>query len=84
MIYNRATSVPGSVVGTVRSGCCVGGSALSNPGSRKVAGETLWLALMPLQPVLNNASTGMQLSPSTFQFDLTEPQYRDTYGMRKE
>ena len=84
MIYNRATSVPGPVVGTVRSGCSSGGDALSKPGRKKVAGEMLWLALIPLQPAHNNASTGMQRIPSTFLFNLTKPEYRVIYGMRKE
>jgi len=33
-----------------------GEPAFINPGRKNEAGETLWLALMPPQPVLHNAS----------------------------
>jgi hypothetical protein len=34
------------------------GSALSKPGKKKLAGETLWVVLMPLQPAQNQITAG--------------------------
>jgi hypothetical protein len=31
---------------------------LSKPGKKKLAGDTLWVVLMPLQPAQNHASAG--------------------------
>ena len=33
-----------------------GGHAFNNPGKKKLAGETLWLALMPPQPAPKSAT----------------------------
>jgi hypothetical protein len=45
----------------------------SKPGKKKVAGETLLLALMPLQPALANASARSIASSVILQFNLTWP-----------
>jgi hypothetical protein len=44
------------------------------PGSRKVAGDTLWLALMPLQPIpASDNNVAASVSRRIFQFNLTCP-----------
>ena len=48
-----------------------GGSAMSSPGRKKLAGETLWLVLMPLQPALDNAVTASTVNNMKFQFNFT-------------
>lgn len=60
---------------TVLSGWFGVGSALSKPGNKKEAGETLWEVLMPLQPASSNASTGAATSHKylCFQFNFTRP-----------
>jgi hypothetical protein len=50
-----------------------GGSAFNSPGRKNEAGETLWLALMPPQPVLHSASTISIASAGKFLFILTCP-----------
>jgi hypothetical protein len=35
------------------------GSALSKPGKKKEAGDTLWEALMPLHPAQSHANRGI-------------------------
>jgi hypothetical protein len=49
------------------------GSTLSKPGKKNDAGETLWLALMPLQPASNNPNKGVATSHKylCFQFNFT-------------
>jgi hypothetical protein len=71
--YANATclAISGSKVGApgtdgeTSPGCggpsCGGGSALSNPGSRNVAGDTLGLMLIPLQP----APSANKVAPAT-------------------
>lgn len=55
-----------------KSGALVcGGSALSSPGIKKVAGETLWLALMPLQPAADKAVAVSSANNVKFQFNFT-------------
>ena len=51
-----------------------GGSAFRNepiPGRKKSRGETLWLALMPLQPAANNPIAASIASLNNFRFNLT-------------
>jgi hypothetical protein len=48
-----------------------GGSALINPGRKKLAGETLWLALMPPHPAPKSASTAGIASHRNLHFNLT-------------
>jgi len=48
-----------------------GRSAFKSPGRKNEAGETLWLALMPLQPVLHNANAISIASAGKFLFILT-------------
>ena len=74
--------MPGSSAGNVRSGWAGGGSACSSPGRRKVAGDTLCDAFMPLHPASNSATTGIHASRRTFQFSLTEAKYSLNYGIR--
>lgn len=50
-----------------------GGSAFMSPGMKKVAGETVPLALTPEQPVLNKTSASSIASSKKFQFNLTRP-----------
>jgi hypothetical protein len=49
------------------------GSALSKPGKRKLAGDTLWVELMPLQPAQNHAIAGSTTTQTYiyFQFIFT-------------
>jgi hypothetical protein len=49
------------------------GSALSKPGKKKEAGDTLWVPLMPLQPAQNHAIAGTINSHKylDFQFNFT-------------
>jgi len=54
------------------------------PGKRKVAGETLWDALMPLQPVRDRVRAQKKAAIATFQFNFTEAQYNSQYDLRKE
>jgi len=52
------------------------------PGNKNVAGETLWLALMPLQP-LAKRTRAQQMAPiATFQFNFTNAQYKSEYDLR--
>lgn len=53
------------------------------PGTRKVAGETLWDALMPLQPVMDRVKAQEKAPIATFQFNFTEAQYNSEYDLRK-
>ena len=48
-----------------------GGSVFMIPGRKKVAGETLWLALMPPQPASKNASAAGIASHRNLHFNLT-------------
>ena len=48
-----------------------GGPAFNSPGRKNEAGEMLWLALMPLQPAPNSASTISIASTGKFLFILT-------------
>lgn len=48
-----------------------GGSARMIPGKKKLAGETLWLALMPPQPALKSASAAGIANQIKFHFNLT-------------
>ena len=50
-----------------------GGSAFNSPGRKNEAGETLLLALMPPQPVLNSVKNTSIASHNKFQFNLTCP-----------
>src|SRR5438045_3654581 len=74
--------MPGSSAGNACPGRAGGGSACISPGRRKVAGDTLWDAFMPLHPATNNATAGIPASRRTFQFSITEAQYRFNYGHR--
>lgn len=76
--------MPGSVAGAAGSGTPGGGFAWSSPGSRKVAGDTLCVALMPLQPAPNKIIAGMQSIRNTFLFNLTESEYKLLYDQRKD
>jgi hypothetical protein len=44
-----------------------------SPGKKKLAGETVWLALMPLQPAQANASARSIATSMILQFNLTWP-----------
>jgi len=48
-----------------------GGVACINPGKRKLAGETLWLALMPPQPAPPVALATSIANHRIFHFNLT-------------
>ncbi len=48
-----------------------GGSAFMIPGKKKEAGVTVWLALIPPQPEVPNASATNIASNEIFQFNLT-------------
>jgi hypothetical protein len=50
-----------------------GGPAFNTPGRKNEAGETLWLALMPPQPVLNSADAISIASAGKLLFILTCP-----------
>jgi len=58
--------------GTVLSGCAGGGSALIRPGKKKVAGEMLLLALMPLQPAQMTSANKQNVNRRFFEFSITE------------
>lgn len=47
------------------------GSAFNRPGNRKLAGETLWDALIPLQPPPSKAKLARSKAKPTFLFDFT-------------
>jgi hypothetical protein len=47
------------------------GLAWSKPGKKKLAGETLWLALTPPQPPLQKNNGTNIASHTKFQFNLT-------------
>jgi len=67
-----ATSV--GIAGNAPGAFVQAGSALIKepiPGRKKSRGETLLLALMPLQPAANNAITASIASRSKFRFNLT-------------
>jgi hypothetical protein len=57
-------------IGGITAGALVGHSFFNNPGRKKLAGETLWLVLIPLQPATigNTAKTD---SRSNLQLNLT-------------
>ena len=48
-----------------------GASFFNSPGRKKLAGETLWLALMPLQPAPASGSAANRDSHRNFQLNLT-------------
>jgi len=50
-----------------------GGSAFKMPGKKKLAGETLWLALMPAQPAQASMNAANMAGSSKLQFNLTCP-----------
>jgi hypothetical protein len=58
------------------------GSAFIRPGSRKVAGDTLWVALNPLQPEVSSKKAMLKTPAIIFQFNLTEPHYKVKHGVR--
>jgi len=72
--------MPGSSAGKVPSGCAGCGAAWINPGNRNDAGETPWVAFIPLHPATNRSKTEIMASRKTFQFNLTESQYSLSYG----
>src|ERR1043166_4213889 len=49
-----ATCLTAGVSGKVTSFVAGGGLALSNPGRKNDAGETLWVLLIPLQPAVKH------------------------------
>ncbi len=62
------------IVGNAAGALVAGGSTFRNepiPGKKKSRGETLLLALMPLQPAANNAIAASIASRSKFRFNLT-------------
>jgi len=69
MMMEFSGSKPGALV--------VAGSAFSRcpaPGRKKSIGETLWLALIPLQPVpASDVIVAASASSKVFQFNLTCP-----------
>lgn len=75
--FTEASSV--AVAGNTL-GAFVGiGSAFNKcpaPGRKKSAGETLWLVLMPLQPVPNPAHTANIASGNKLRLNLTCHQYK--------
>ena len=52
------------------------GLVAPRPGMKKVAGETLPDALMPLQPVEISGNVEMSAKPNNFHFILTPAHYR--------
>ena len=52
-----------------------------NPGRRKVAGETLCEALIPLHPVPTSDSAGMIVSQRSFQFKLIRASIRENVSL---
>jgi len=55
----------------VRAGAFVGAAFFNSPGSKKLAGETLWLALMPPQPLAASDNAASRARHGKFQFNLT-------------
>ena len=68
--------MPGSSAGKVCSGARGGGSAFNNPGNRKLAGDTPWLALKPPQPAVKTRRLAHAAVRSSFHCNLTKPQYK--------
>lgn len=56
--------------GGLNDGALVGASFFSRPGRKKVAGETLCVVLIPLQPV-TNGNAASNTSHRKIQFNLT-------------
>ena len=68
----KATSV--EIVGKETGAFVAGGSTFRKepiPGKKKSSGETLWLALTPLQPAANNPIAARIANRNKFQFNLT-------------
>jgi hypothetical protein len=55
----------------VKAGGSTGASFFMRPGRKKLAGETLWLVLMPLQPVNVSGQAASAVSHKKFQHNLT-------------
>jgi len=55
----------------VNPGVLAGASFFRSPGRKKLAGETLWLALMPLQPAPASGSAASRVKRRKFQLNLT-------------
>ncbi len=55
----------------VKVGAFVGASFFMIPGRKKLAGETVWLALMPLHPVPASDNAASRVRHGKFQFNLT-------------
>jgi hypothetical protein len=66
-----ATWMAGATSGSGAAGSVGGGSAFISPGKRKLAGETLWDALIPLQPPPSNAALARSKANPTFLFAFT-------------
>lgn len=62
-----------TVVSDATSAVCSRGNDTPNPGSKKVAGETLGAAWKPEQPLSNSASDSPKTAPKTFLFRFTQP-----------
>jgi hypothetical protein len=72
LIYRlKANSLEGS--GSATGELVEAGAAFISPGRKNDAGETLWLALMPLQPELHRASAISIASHRKLPFNLTCP-----------
>lgn len=63
------------VISDIATGALVaaGGSDFIIPGRKKLAGEMLWLVLMPPQPAPKNASAARIAKHRKFPFNLTRP-----------
>ncbi len=62
------------ISGSPTGGLVWAGSALRKdpaPGSKKSSGETLWPALMPLQPAIASGTAASSASHRNFRFNLT-------------
>jgi hypothetical protein len=69
--HNYLTEAIWVGISGANAGALVGASFFSRPGRKKVAGETLWLALMPEHPVLASTSVASTAKPRKLQFNLT-------------
>src|SRR5208283_3723439 len=67
--WAKATSL--EITGPAVGALVMGGSALSKPGKKNDAGETVWLALMPPHPVQPTINAAAMASDSKCQFNLT-------------
>jgi hypothetical protein len=56
---------------TATGALVVAGSARSKPGKKKLAGDTLWVELIPPQPPLQKNNGTSIASQTKFQFNLT-------------